>query len=293
MKSSLLVIAVGLVAGAGGMAFADGSGSDATAPAAPDAGTPATVAPGGWMQLDSRPLTIPTGKLAVDGLLPLFGIGDGNDTQFGAALQLSGTYGVNDKLEVGADFSLALSPDFQANTLSGRAAYLLLHQDKLDFAAAASLTVGLSDSNVFELDVGAWLRYRIAPKMMLFTGEPTTLPLPSLGLGVIGGYLLGPIPYQFGIGFNDGTPINFSLPVGFGYQATPNVWVYGQVVLLDVLSFGNTSYTDILFRDIIPITIGGYYTISDKMEAGLSLGDDLENAGDLYAFTFNFRYWVK
>ncbi len=64
---------------------------------------------------------------------------------------------------------------------------------------------------------------------------------------------------------------------------------------MNYLSFSNVSQTDFIFADFqLPITIGGFYTIQHaKMEAGLSIGDDLEHAGDLYAFTFNFRYWVK
>ena len=297
MKASLLLILAGLVVGSSGVAFAQadagsGGGSDASA-AAPGTGsaTPAAATPGGWLQYDSRPLTLPAGKLAVDGILPILGFADGTGTDTGVALQLSGTYGINDKLQVGLDFALELSPDFNASVLNLRGAYALLHRDKFDLAVAAELSIGLDSDNPVALSLGGWFRYRVAQKMMIFTGEPTTMPIPSVGFGF--GYYLGPNPYQLSFGLNNDNPIDFNLPVGFGYQATPNIWVYGQLVIFDILSVNSNTSSAFIFSDFIPITIGGFYTINDKMEAGLSFGDDLEHAGDLYAFTLNFRYWVK
>jgi hypothetical protein len=298
MKASLLLILAGVIAGGSGVAYAQdasgsGGGSDAST-AAPGAGSAAPAAaatPGGWLQYDSRPLTLPAGKLAVDGILPILALDVGTGTDTAVGLQVSGTYGINDKLQVGVDFGLELSPDFNASVLIGRAAYTVLHKDKMDLAVAAALSIGLDSDNVVSLELGGWFRYRVAPKMMIFTGQPTTMPIPSLGFGT--GFLLGPNPYQLSIGFNDGNPIDFNLPVGFGYQATPNIWLYGQLTIFDIISAGSTTVSDFIFSDFIPLTIGGFYTINDKMEAGLSFGDDLEHAGDLYAFTLNFRYWVK
>ncbi len=175
---------------------------------------------------------MPKGRLAADAILPLFGTSDGSGgSQLSAALQLSGTYGVIDKLQVGVDFSLALAPSFNAGELGLRGAYAVLHSDKMDFAAAAEFNFGLNDSNTVELDLGAWFRYRIAPKMMLFTGQPTTMPITSLGFGGLLGALgggTGPVAYQFAIGLNNGNPFDFALPVGFGYQVTPQIWAYGS-----------------------------------------------------------------
>src|SRR5579883_2173460 len=173
MKASLLLILAAVAVGGAGTAYAQadsGGGSDAgtatAPPGGPEAGSAAAAAPGGWLALDSRPMTVPKGKLAVDGLLPLLGVSDGSGgTQFGAALQVSGTYGVLDNLEVGADFSLDLAPSFDAGVLGVRGAYTIFHNDKMDFAAAGEFLFGLSGGNDVALDIGAWFRYRIAPKM--------------------------------------------------------------------------------------------------------------------------------
>jgi hypothetical protein len=284
-----------LFGGGSGVAYAQaeasGSGGSDASAAAPGAGSGARAAatPGGWQQLDSRALTLPAGRLAVDGSLLFFPVTTvdvgppvSTSTDLGVGLQLSGTYGVSDKLQVGLDFSLDFAPSFQADTLTGRAAYLVLHKDKMDLAVAAALTVGLNSNNPVALELGGWFRYRVAPKMMIFTGQPTTMVAPA-GLSL----------YQLSFGFNDNNPIEFNLPAGFGYQATPQIWLYGELVLFDVLSVGSSTSSDFIFADNLPITIGGFYTINDKMEAGLSFSDDLEHAGDIYDITLNFRYWVK
>nr|HEX4315069.1 hypothetical protein [Kofleriaceae bacterium] len=289
------------------MAFADGdpaAGGDASGgapatPAAPAATTTAAPAAGGdWMQLDQRPLLIPTGKLAIDAIVPFFAVhtieidpttgqeSDSTDLSIGASVAVN--YGVNDKLEVGGGYAFNLK-DFDATgTLYGHGAYLVSHTDKMDIGVAAALSFDLHSSGDVDLAAGAWIRYRLAPKLTLFTGQPAMIP--DLPVGGFGGFI-GPTGYQFTANLNNGNAVELGIPVGVGYQATPNVWVYGQTLLANLVLNGGGDNA-FIFSDFIPITLGAWYSM-DKLDVGASFGDDLKNAGDFYAITLNARYWVK
>ena len=302
MKASFVLIVAGLVAGTG-VAFADGDGSDASGgpPAAPDANggsamaapTPA-AAPANWMQMDSRPLTVPAGKLAIHIGVPFVNettvdVTTGNSS---STLDIIGsvgvTYGVNDKLEVGANYTIPINPNGSVQgILTARAAYLAAHSEKLDFALAAALDVDTNTGNDTVVSVGAWVRYRAAPKLSIFTGQiPGTPEFLSPGALItgIGGN-------QFTAEVNNLNLVLLSIPVGAGYQVTPNVWAYAQTDLATFLLNPNSSQA-FIFSDFIPVQVGAYYSM-DKIDVGLAVADDLKDAGDTYFFILSGRYWIK
>jgi hypothetical protein len=295
MKASLLIVA-GVIAGSG-VAYADG---DVPPPPTTDAGSatatpPPTLEPGGWATIDSRPLTLPTGRLAIDGVFPFFNVSvfdpvtmmTVNNFAIGAVIE--GTYGINDKLEVGAGYGFSLDSFDATPVLDIRGAYAALHSDKFDLAVAADFSFDTHSSGAIVLGLGGWFRYRIIPKLSLFTGMPGMIP--QVG-GGIGAFFFGPIGYQLLIELNNKNPVDLAIPVGASYQITPQIYAYAQLVLMDLqLNGGNNAF---IFSDFIPITLGAYYSLDNpKLDIGLAFGDDFKNAGDFYAFTLSARYWVK
>jgi hypothetical protein len=76
----------------------------------------------------------------------------------------------------------------------------------------------------------------------------------------------------------DVKPIALNLPVGVGYQATPQIWAFvdtsiGQIEIAD-------SETVLFGADVIPLGVGGFFSPSNAMDFGARIGfDDLKEAG--------------
>ena len=82
------------------------------------------------------------------------------------------------------------------------------------------------------------------------------------------------------------------MKVGVGFQATPQIYAFASTTLAGfALSGGGSSVY--IFSDFIPISVGAFYSASDKLDLGAEFSDDLKNAGDFYSIAFTARYWVK
>jgi hypothetical protein len=243
----------------------------------------------------SAPLTVPAGRVALDGIFPLFNdrapTPGGFTDQFAVGAELNGSYGVSDTLEVGLDVGISLRTSDAAPELTVRGADAVLHGDKTDLVAAVAVGVDTHHNGTIFLSAGAWFRYRVDGKLSLFTGQPALVP--QVGLGVPFDPFFGAVPYQLAIAVNNGNSAGLAVPVGASYQVTPRLLAYAQVVLADFLLGGGTVTSLLVGADFIPITVAAWYAPTPCLGLGVSLGDDLRNAGEFYALTLAVRYWVK
>ncbi len=254
--------------------------------------------------INDRSITMPKGKGEVHGGLPINrlslpdGMGGGTSS-VSEGLSFGASYGVNDKLEIGGDYALSLHPGSVKGPLTVHGVYQVVHGAQLDIAIGGALVVHpieSTDLNTMEttttayaaLDLGAWARYRLAPKVSLFTGVPglphRTVPLSRLS------FALPPQPYQLVIGLNNKGAIAFALPVGIGIQATPQVYAFAAVTLLQ-LNLANTQNA-FLIRDFVPIALGGFYALP-KLDVGATFATDgnRKQGASFLSFELEARYF--
>jgi hypothetical protein len=292
---------------------ASGAGQAAAEPAAAtDEPTAAVAAPmpapapaASPLAINDRPLVTRPGALEVHGglrtaVLTLPGVMPGTSTSTTSeGLALGATYGVTDKVEIGADYVLSLHPGAIKGPLTFHGAYLALASGKLDVAVAGALAVDFQDSTdpttgktttttSYGLQVGGWVRYRVAPKLALFTGLPA-LPASPASLSKLS-FALPPLPYQLAIGLNNAGTIALDLPAGVGFQVTPAIYAFGMTNLAH-LKISNSANA-FLFKDFIPVTVGAFYAL-DKLDLGATLADDLKQGAGYLSFELMARYALQ
>lgn len=256
------------------------------------------------LAINSRPLTRPKDKLAFHGgirvdVLTLPDAAGMDQTSTTDSLALGVSYGVSDQLEVGADYAPSISPGSAKGPLTLHGAYLAVHQDKLDVALAGGIAVDFysltdpasmstSTRALYSLQLGAWARYRLTPKASLISGVPA-VPATTASLSKLS-FALPPLPYQLAIGLNGGGTVALDLPIGVGYQAKPKVYALAMLNLAHI-RIANTANA-FLFKDFIPISLGGFYSL-DKIDVGALFSDDLKQGTDYLRFEIVARYSLK
>jgi hypothetical protein len=78
-----------------------------------------------------------------------------------------------------------------------------------------------------------------------------------------------------------------TLPIGLGYRASPKLYTFASMNLANI-RIANTSNA-FLFKDYIPIAIGGFYTF-DTFSLGASFADDLKQGFGYLRFELTARY---
>ncbi len=274
------------------------------APDPPDVAPAPTVVEVSALAIDTRPLTMPKGKVELHGWLPIdiVSVPDlmGNkSTSTTVGFAFGGSYGIDDKIEIGADYALALNPAEAKGPLTLRGAYHLVHDAKLDIAVAAAFVAhpnefaqsGTTDTTTVTyaaLMFGAWVRYHITNKISLFTGLPA-LPDESVSLSRES-FALPPLPYQLALGLNNSGAIALDLPVGVGAQLAPKIYAFAALNLANI-KLANTSNA-FLFKDFIPLAIGGFYSL-EQIDLGVTFADDLKQPGDNLNLQLVARYYLK
>jgi hypothetical protein len=244
---------------------------------------PVAITPPVVVETQGRAIVTPQHVLELHGVLPIVPSGG----SVGLGLEVGGTYGVADKLELGGDYALSLKAFDATGTLTVRGAYLAKTSASWDLAVAAALIADLNSGGETSVNVGGWFRYHLGPRASLFTGTPGIPPLVAGAVGLP----RPPSPYQLTFGVNNGNRVAINLPIGLGYQASPQVYVYASTTLAYLL-FDATEQR-LLFVDFIPIAAGLYYSTSPALDLGVQVADDLRNAGDSYAVLLTARYFVK
>ncbi len=299
-RAKVLIIGAGLLLAAG-TAFADGdgdgsgsaaaggegAGSGSAAATATDTGGGGAAAGG---ELISAPLTVGKSALGVFGELGIASISvtvppvppatmPTTVSSTAEALGIGAGYGVNEKLEVGGTYAFTLHDDagtFPNNvegplTLFG--AYNLMN-GKLSVAVGAQFQIDLSNTDSKGLALGASVRYMVAPKIAIFSGNPIAP---------------GPVGNQLSISLASNGPITFALPVGAAMQVNPKAYAWLDTELAS-FSISNSA-NEFIFSDFIPIDIGLLYRAAPNIDIGGHFTDDLKHAGDFYQFGILARYY--
>jgi hypothetical protein len=248
----------------------------------PGAPAPAPAPTSKSTAVSDRPYTLGAGKLELHGALPISGVT--GDTS--ALLGVGVAYGATDSIQIGGDYAFQLAPDVEAaGFFAGHVLIKVAHDAKMSAAVGGSifLSRALTDENVFLFGVGVALRLRLTPQLSLYTdtnvcGGCINIAGPVMGQGLIA------------TGFGD-TLAGFTIPVGASFQATPQLYLYGSTVIGAVLVSPETDSV-LLFRDVIPIVAGAWYSASKQLEIGGAITSDLKDAGNNYFFELRARMFL-
>lgn len=254
--------------------------------------------------INDRPLTLGKGKISVHGglrisVLTLPDLAGVNVSKTSQGFALGGTYGVSDKLEIGGDYTVGISPGSIKGPLTLHGAYRASASAKLDVAIAGGLAVDYYDTidpvmmtttsiALASVQLGMWARYRVNRKVSLFTGLPA-LPDSTVSHSKLS-IPLPPLAYQLAVGLNGGGAIALDLPVGLGYQASPKLYAFVDIDLAHIRI--KNTVNRFLFKDFIPVQLGAFYAL-DKLDLGASLSDDLQQGFDYLRFDIVARYSLQ
>jgi hypothetical protein len=271
-------------AGAGAEVNAGGAG----------AGMEATVSSGGhtmsWpKEILDRPLTVLKGKIGAElGVIIKHTAGvAGADGTTSEGLGLGAAYGISDKLEVGGSYGFTLNELEIKGPLALYGNFSLMNNGKLAVGAGAGLLLDFgaldsmneSTTNV-AIDAGLAVRYKLAGKFAVFTGNPWAP-------GLLGNHLH--------LGLSGDEAKTFSFPVGFAFQATHELFAYvtTNLATISLSDPGMDGERVRLISDITPLSVGAWYAATTNIDVGATFTfKDLQNAGDDWAITVGARYFT-
>lgn len=221
-----------------------------------------------------RPLTLPAGVAMLGGDLT-----SNNDLSVMGGAPVIG-YGITDDLEVQVPYGFA-TREFEAKgSLNFDLGYKLLRgaaDGKLEVIARARAGYNFLTKAATPLMVGVHVQYNLTDKLAVISGFPSTQQL-SIALSD-GGVMDAP------------KPIDLSLPLSVGYQATP--LLYFQ--LDSKLARFNISNSSNAFigSDTTPVALTAVYNVLHALDVQASIGTDLSNApGDALSFLVGARYYA-
>jgi hypothetical protein len=222
----------------------------------------------------ARPLTLPEGVAMVGADLT-----SNHDLSAMGGAPVIG-YGITDDLEVQIPYAFA-TKDFEAKgSLNVDVGYKLLRgavDGKLEVIARARSGYNLLTEAANPLMIGAHAQYNITDTFAVISGFAGTQQL-SIALsdgGVMGG----------------GKPIDLSLPISFGYQPTPLLYLQLDTKLarFNVSDSANAF----VFADTTPVALTAVYNVINAIDVQASIATDLSNApGDALAFLIGARWYA-
>lgn len=278
------------------------AGTTPTVTATPDAGATGTSAFSVTGQLIDQQYVADKGKVGAFGDVDIVHLslsGGGvsvSATQEG--LNLGAGYGITDKITAGLEYAFPVAGDGTDNskfkgplTIFGN--LLLAHSDKLTVAVNADFNYDVCGSfdqmgdcsGTKAIHAGLGLKYRLAPKFAVFTGSP---------------FGPGPVGQHLSISLESSGPITFDLPVGFGMQATPQLFAFAEtnLALFRLANANGADTVSPIFSDSemggigIPLALGGFFGVNKQLHVGAQLQfPDLAHAGDLWGVTVGARFY--
>jgi hypothetical protein len=262
------------------VAAADGDAA-ATDPAAAPATTTATATSEPAAPTErypraviARPLTLPQGvaMLGAD-----FTSNKDASAMLGAPII---GYGITDDLEVQVPYVFA-TKDFEAKgSLNVDVGYKLLRgavDGKLEVIARARGGYNLLTETANPLMIGAHAQYNITDTFAVISGFAGTQQL-SIALSD-GGVMGGP------------KPVDFSVPISFGYQPTP--LLYFQLDTKLARFNISDSANAFIFADTTPVALTAVYNVVNALDVQASIGTDLSNTpGDALSFLVGARFYA-
>ncbi len=201
-----------------------------------------------------RPMTTPGAQITIGGDLIYFMIGDANAT----GLDLGGSFGVNDSLEVGLRYGFSLDEFEAKGDLEIEAAYAIM-EGNLGVAANVEAGYSILAEGATPLGLGARIRFRVNDQLAIIS------PGSQLQIALEG----------------DPKPITLGLPIGVGYQVSPALFAFVNTSIGN-LSIANSEST-FLFADFIPLQAGAFFSPSNTIDVGAALSflDLKDDAGNL------------
>jgi hypothetical protein len=214
-------------------------------------------------EITMRPLTTPGGQLTIGGDVGILLIPDVDTIM---ALGIGGSYGVDDKIEVGASYAFLLAPEFEAKGALGVEAAYNIMEGNLSVAADVATGYDLLAEEMNDLELGARVRFRLNDQLAINSRGG------QLNIALAG----------------DPKPITLDLPVGVSYQVSPQIYGFLDTNLASI-SISN-SETVVFGADFIPLQVGAFFSPSNMMDFGAAIGwGDLKESSDVIAITVSAR----
>jgi hypothetical protein len=248
-----------------------GAGATTTATATGEPAAPAVRYPRAVIE---RPLTLPAGVAMLGADLT-----SNNDlTAMGGAPIIG--YGITDDLEIQVPYAFA-TREFEAKgSLNFDVGYKLLRGaagGKLEVIARARTGYSFLARAANPLMVGVHVQYNLTDRLAVISGFPGTQQL-SIALSD-GGVMGAP------------RPIDLSLPLSVGYQATPLLYFQldTRLARLDLSSSSNAF----IGADTTPVALTAVYNVLPALDVQAAIATDLSNSpGDAVSFLVGARYYA-
>jgi hypothetical protein len=189
-------------------------------------------------------------------------------------------FGITDDLEIQVPYAFS-TREFEAKgSLNFDLGYKVLRgavDGKLEVIARARTGYNFLTKSANPLMVGLHAQYNITDNFAVISGFPSTQQL-SIALSD-GGTMGAP------------KPIDFSVPLSFGYQATPLLYFQldTRLAKFDISDSANAF----IFADTTPAALTAVYNVVNAVDVQASIGTDLSNSpGDALSFLVGMRYYA-
>ncbi len=293
--------------------FASPALADDAPMAAPVPGTP-TVAAGPTRMID-RPFSLREGGMAAYGSIDIVHLASEMTEASQYQMRVAGAYGISKDLSVGAEYGFPFAGDGTDKTTGRGPLHLyglfsLTQDDSLTVAVVAAFQANLAGAfdamsgdpvTTKAFSAGFDVRYKVTPDVAVFSGSPFGPAVP----GTLAGLQIAGLPARgtqqhFSMSLEDNGPVLFDVPVGVGFQATPELFAYLDTVLASIaisespyreLS-GQTKTTVFFGGDDLkyPLHLGAFYALDKNIDLGGALLTNLDAVGDLYVVSLAARW---
>lgn len=205
-----------------------------------------------------RPRTLPMGMIEAGGYFDIsrgetVSATDTVTTTTTLGLSAGAGYGISDQLEVRASYGLTLD-EFESKGPLAVGVGFGFAEGTLAIAGRGDFTYDFQ-SESGGIGLGPSVRYKLAPDLALFTSRQLEM------------ILIAPTGFS--------KPSTLRLPIGVGYQASDQLYLFGETELAS-LSLKDSESIAIL-SDYFLLTAGGVFSLSGKLEVGGLLSTDLKN----------------
>lgn len=220
----------------------------------------------------ARPLTLPR-QLA---MLGADATANHDVGTMGAAPVLG--YGITDELEVQLSYACATRPFELDGSMNVDVGYALLRGaagGKLEAVARVRGGYSLVEEAATPLLIGVHVQYNVTDTLAIVSGVPGSQQLRIS--------LAKDAAMQ--------TPIDISLPIGVGYQATGQLYFQLDTKLVQ-LDLGDSANV-VIGADATPVTLTAIYNVLPALDVQAAIGSDLSNApDDSLTFLIGARYYA-
>lgn len=204
----------------------------------------------------ARPRTLPKGMIEAGAYVDFerytfAGDGGAEESDTITRLYLAGGYGLSKELELRVSYGLTLD-EFEGKGPLSVGAGFTLKEGQLALAVAGDFVYDLG-TEVGEIGIGARARYLVNDDLAVYTARQL----------------------QFTVIAEGTQPAYLRFPVGVAYQFTDKIYGFAETEIAS-LNLKDTE-TVVIFADYVPLTAGGVFALSKKLEVGGLLYTDAKN----------------